>query len=49
MYYYIDEEHPKKELKTDSLGIYRVNSIRDYAIANEQLLQLRDMYDAMGE
>ena len=49
MYYYIDEEHPKKELKTDSLGIYRVNSIRDYAIANEQLQQLRDLYDAMGE
>lgn len=49
MYYYIDEKHPKKELKPDSLGIYKVDSVRDYAIANEQLQQLRDLYDAMGE
>lgn len=49
MYYYIDEKHPKKELKPDSLGIYKVDSIRDYAVANEQLQQLKDLYDAMGE
>ena len=49
MYYYIDEKHPKKELRPDSLGVYKVDSIRDYAIANEQLQQLKDLYDQMGE
>ena len=49
MYYFIDKKHPKRELKADSLGIYKVDSIRDYAIANEQLQQLKDLYDQMGE
>ena len=47
--YYIDETHPITPVSVDSLGVYKVNSIGDYSAANEQLQQLRDLYDAMGE